>query len=222
MDTIYPLEVSIRSGADAREFDLKPAARSRSRVAALAIALWNTKGDIERRDAARIARLQPEAATRASYASRHSSPRIAAMTIRILLAHDSQQYRAVLRTMLDRQSDVQVVAEAGDGHAAMKEAVAQSPDLVLMDVGMPQMDGVTVTRLILALQPGVRVLALSLHSEPQIVQAMVEAGARGYVLKEDPFPELLRAIREVAAGGTYFSSALAQQEDSPESYTDAR
>jgi DNA-binding NarL/FixJ family response regulator len=132
------------------------------------------------------------------------------MTIRILLADDSQQYRAVLRTMLDRQSDVQVVAEAGDGHAAMKEAVAQSPDLVLMDVGMPQMDGIMVTRLILAQQPGARVLALSLHSEPQIVQAMVEAGARGYVLKEDPFPELLRAIREVAAGGTYFSSALTQ------------
>jgi two-component system, NarL family, nitrate/nitrite response regulator NarL len=79
-----------------------------------------------------------------------------------------------------------------------------------MDVGMPQMDGIMVTRLILAQQPGARVLALSLHSEPQIVQAMVEAGARGYVLKEDPFPELLRAIREVAAGGTYFSSALTQ------------
>ena len=70
------------------------------------------------------------------------------MTIRILLADDSQQYRALLRTMLDKQSDLQIVAEAGDGHAAMKEAVAQSADLVLMDVGMPQMDGIMATRLI--------------------------------------------------------------------------
>jgi two-component system response regulator NreC len=145
------------------------------------------------------------------------------MTIRILLADDSQQYRDVIRTMLDRQSDMKVVAEAGDGHAAVHEAVAQAPDLVLMDIRMPQMDGIVATREILAQRLGARVLALSLHPEAQFVQSMVDAGAGGYVLKEDPFSELLKAIREVAAGGTYFSSALVQQEDSaPESGTDAR
>jgi DNA-binding NarL/FixJ family response regulator len=130
------------------------------------------------------------------------------MTIKILLADDSRQYRGVIRQMLERQPDIQVVAEVADGIAVVAAAAAHLPDLVLMDIGMPQLDGIGATRRILAQQPGARVLALSLHPEAQFVQTMVDAGARGYMLKEDPFPELLRAIREVAAGGTYFSSAL--------------
>jgi DNA-binding NarL/FixJ family response regulator len=140
------------------------------------------------------------------------------MTIRILLADDSRQYRSVIRMMLERQADIQVVAEVEDGIAVVKAAAAHIPDLVLMDIGMPQLDGIGATRRILAQQPDARVLALSLHPEAQFVQTMIDAGARGYVLKEDPFPELLRAIREVAAGGTYFSSALLPpQSPTPES-----
>jgi len=135
------------------------------------------------------------------------------MTIRILLADDSQQYRSVIRTMLDREPDMMVVAEASDGPAALQQARAQTLDLVLMDVDMPQMDGIEVTRRLLAEQPAPRVLALSLHPDAQFVQAMVEAGAMGYVLKDDPFPDLLSAIREVVAGRTYFSSGLRQQQD---------
>ena len=143
------------------------------------------------------------------------------MTIRILLADDSQQYRGVIRTMLERQSDMKVVAEVGDGLAAVQAAAVQIPDLVLMDIGMPQVDGIEATRSILAHQPGARVLALSLHPEAQFVRTMVDAGAKGYVLKGDPFGELLQAIREVAAGGTYFSPALLQPENvTPKSDTD--
>jgi DNA-binding NarL/FixJ family response regulator len=120
--------------------------------------------------------------------------------------------------MLERQADIQVVAEVEDGIAVVKAAAAHIPDLVLMDIGMPQLDGIGATRRILAQQPDARVLALSLHPVAQFVQTKIDAGARGYVLKEDPFPELLRAIREVAAGGTYFSPALLPpQSPTPES-----
>jgi DNA-binding NarL/FixJ family response regulator len=135
------------------------------------------------------------------------------MTIRILVADDSQQYRSVIRTMLDREPDMTVVAEASDGPAALQQALAQTPDLVLMDVDMPQMDGIEVTRRLLSEQPATHVLALSLHPDAQFVQAMVDAGASGYVLKDDPFPDLLTAIREAVAGRAYFSSGLRQQQD---------
>jgi DNA-binding NarL/FixJ family response regulator len=144
------------------------------------------------------------------------------MTIRILLADDSQQYRSVIRAMLDRESDMRVVAEAGDGHAALQEAFAQTPDLVLIDVDMPQMDGIEAARRLVSEQFAGHVLALSLHPDAQFVQAMIAAGAKGYVLKDDPFPELLTAIRQVAAGRTYFSSGLAPRSDAPDSDSDTR
>lgn len=136
------------------------------------------------------------------------------MSIRILLADNHQVYREAIRAMLGRQPDLQVVADVGDGVAALEAVLEQQPDIALMDVGMPRMDGIDATRAITARAPSVKVLALSLHSEPGFVRAMLEAGARGYVLKEDPFDQLLQAIREVAAGRTYLSPNLPPRESS--------
>jgi len=130
------------------------------------------------------------------------------MSIRILLADNHQMYRDAIGTMLRRQPDLQVVADVDDGVAALEAVLEHQPDIALMDVGMPRMDGIDATRAITAQAPSVKVVALSLHSEPGFVRAMLEAGARGYVLKEDPFDQLLQAIHEVAAGRTYLSPGL--------------
>lgn len=115
--------------------------------------------------------------------------------------------------MLSREPDLAVVGDVGNGNAALAAVLALQPDVVLMDVGMPEMDGIDATRAIAALAPSVRVLALTLHIEAAVVQAMFEAGARGYVVKEDPFTDLVRAIHEVASGRTYVSPNLQASQD---------
>jgi len=130
------------------------------------------------------------------------------MTIHILLADDHQQYRRNLRVSLDAASGLQVVAEAEDGAAALQQVRDMAPDLVLMDVALPVLSGIEATRHIIANFPGVKVLALSLHADRQFVAAILNAGASGYVLKDNGIQELVRAIRMVAAGGTYLSPEL--------------
>ena len=131
------------------------------------------------------------------------------MAIRILLVDDSDQFRTLVSELLnERAPDMQVVGEASDGNAAIQLAQALKPDLVSMDVKMPKTDGVTATSRIVALIPSVKVLALSLHRRPDRIQAMIDAGASGYVSKEDAYEELLPAIRAVAEGENYFSESL--------------
>jgi DNA-binding NarL/FixJ family response regulator len=132
------------------------------------------------------------------------------MTIRILLVDDSAPYRAQIRVQLDREDGLRVVAEAGDGRAALAQVDAQSPDIVLMDVSMPVMDGIEATRRLRAQHPAVPVLALSWHADGQFFKAMTDAGARGYVLKDDPFSELVAAIHAVAEGRGWSSPGLPQ------------
>lgn len=130
------------------------------------------------------------------------------MTIRIVLADDHATYRATVREMIEHEPDLEVVAEASDGAGAIAAERDQIPDVVVIDVEMPRMDGIEATRRILEQHPAARVLALTLHTEACYVDSMLAAGANGYVLKQDAFAALLLGIREVAAGRRFVSPTL--------------
>ena len=131
------------------------------------------------------------------------------MSIRVLLADDHRILLAGLRALIEKEAGFEVVGEAADGRAALSMAREQSPDVVVMDIAMPGLNGVEATRQITAQVPGTKVIALSMHSEGKLVEAMLGAGATGYVLKECAFEELVRAVRIVAAGGAYLSAGMA-------------
>jgi DNA-binding NarL/FixJ family response regulator len=120
--------------------------------------------------------------------------------IRVLLADDQSLIRVGFRMILEAESDLRVVGEAGDGAAAVSMAAATSPDVVLMDVRMPAVDGIAATRQITAAQPGVRVLILTTFDLDDYVYAGLHAGASGFLLKDAPPADLLNAVRTVAAG----------------------
>ena len=128
--------------------------------------------------------------------------------IRVLIADDHAVVRQGLRTFLDLQEDVVVVGEAGDGREALDAARATRPDVVLMDVVMPELDGVEATRRIVAELPGTRVLALTSFLDEDRVLPAVRAGATGYLLKDVQPAELVRAIRTVHEGGALLHPAV--------------
>ena len=127
---------------------------------------------------------------------------------RVVLADDHRIVRDGLRSLLLSEPDFEMVGEAEDGSNALELARRLVPDLLLVDVAMPRMNGIETVRRLRAELPAIRVLCLSVRNEEQLVLAMIEAGAAGYVLKEASFRELLRAIRQVLAGNIYLSSAL--------------
>jgi DNA-binding NarL/FixJ family response regulator len=114
--------------------------------------------------------------------------------------------REALRSLLAEHPDIEVVGEAEDGRVAIERVRELAPAIVLMDVVMPGMGGVEATRLMLAGQPSVDVIGLSLHDDRQFLAAMCAAGASGYLLKDRVHEELAQALRAVAAGGTWWSS----------------
>ena len=123
--------------------------------------------------------------------------------MRIVLADDHEAYRHHLRAALEREPDITVVGEAADGREAIDLARRLAPDIVIIDVMMPGINGIEATRQIVAAYPSVKVLALSLHDDKQFVEVMRAAGASGYALKDEGADALVRALRTVAAGGTY-------------------
>lgn len=131
------------------------------------------------------------------------------MALRLLLADDHRIFRAGLRSLLDAQPDVEVVAEVEDGLGAVEAARKQKPDVVVIDVSMPGMNGLEATRRITAEGPGVKVLCLSMHSDKRFVATALRNGARGYLLKECALADLLTAIHAVVAGQIYVSPGLA-------------
>jgi len=131
--------------------------------------------------------------------------------VTILLVDDHPMFRQGLRALLDGEEDLRVVGEAGDGREAMDRVRELSPDVVVMDISMPDLDGITATRQILAESPETRVMALSIHSGKRFVQDMLRAGAVGYVLKESAPEELVRAVKQVLQGGKYVSASIAER-----------
>jgi len=131
------------------------------------------------------------------------------MEIRVMLADDHKILREALRSVLEHEPDIEVVAEAKDGREAVELARTTSPDLIVMDIGMPGIDGIEATRRILTDNPAVKVVALSTYSDKRIAQQMIEAGAKGYVVKAAGGDELLNAVRAVMAGELYLCPEIA-------------
>jgi DNA-binding NarL/FixJ family response regulator len=131
------------------------------------------------------------------------------MKTRVVLIDDHKMMREGLRALLGEAPDIEVVGEASNGRGAIELVRTVSPDVVVMDVGMPELNGVDATRRICADNPRVKVVALSTHRDKRYVHHMLEAGASGYVLKIGAHDELLRAVRAAALGRTYLSPEIA-------------
>jgi len=129
--------------------------------------------------------------------------------IKVAIADDHMIFRDGLRSLLDRQLDMEVVAEADNGRIAIKHAKELSPDVVIMDIGMSELNGIDATRQIVKMSLGVKVLALSMYSDKRFVKEMLKAGASGYMLKDSAFTELIDAIRVVVGGKIYISPGVA-------------
>jgi len=119
--------------------------------------------------------------------------------------------RQGVRALLQGQSDIEIVGEAGTGRQAAEQARALKPDVVVMDVAMPQLNGLEATRRILNQNPSCRVLILSTYSDDEYVHQLTEAGAAGYLLKDSAVTDLVKAIREAHQGRSYFSPPIARR-----------
>ena len=131
------------------------------------------------------------------------------MTISVLLADDHRLLREGLRSLLESESEISVVGEADTGRVAVSMARELRPDVVIMDVAMPDLNGIEATRQLVSDAPGTRVVALSMHSNKRMVVEMLRAGASAYVLKLSAFDEVARAVRAAATGERYLSPSLA-------------
>ena len=127
------------------------------------------------------------------------------MSIKVLIADDHQIMREGLRAMLEKEPDIVVLGEAEDGRMIERLARELAPDVIIMDVAMPDLNGIEATRQIVAELPAVKIIALSMHDDRRFVLNMLKAGAAGYMLKDSAFTDLAKAIRVVMSGKTYLS-----------------
>jgi len=128
--------------------------------------------------------------------------------IRILLADDHVVMRSGLRLLLERQPNLEVVGEAADGQEAVRLAAADKPDVVIMDIAMPHLNGVEATRQIVTRNPETAVVILSMHSDESYVLRSLKAGARAYLLKDSAEADLIAAIRAIQGGKSFFSPGV--------------
>ena len=131
------------------------------------------------------------------------------MTIRVLLADDHETVRQGLKLLIDGQSDMEVVGEAGDGETAVAQVPALRPDVAVLDVSMPRMNGLAAARTIRERAPATAVVALTRYRDAAYVKELLDAGASGYVLKQSASAELLDAIRAAARGHQYLDQSVA-------------
>ncbi|MBN2542557.1 response regulator transcription factor [bacterium] len=130
------------------------------------------------------------------------------MSIKIVIADDHEIMREGLRNLLEEQYNMEVVGEAENGRRAVELVEELNPDVVVMDISMPDLNGIEATRQVIKVCPGVKVVALSMHSQKRFVKEMLQAGASGYVLKNDAFTELIKAINSVNIGDKYLSTRI--------------
>jgi DNA-binding NarL/FixJ family response regulator len=131
--------------------------------------------------------------------------------LRILVADDHATVRQGLTLLIDSQSDMTVVGEAADGNRVLEQADTLKPDIVVMDISMPGMNGLVATRMLKRVQPDAAIVALTRHEDDNYLQELLRAGASGYVLKQSAPAEFLQAIRAVAAGGVYLDPAMSSR-----------
>lgn len=131
--------------------------------------------------------------------------------IKIMLAEDHVLVREGTKEMLDREEDIDVVAEAGDGEEAVRLATGQDLDIVIMDIALPKLNGIEATKQIKEISPGTAILVLTAYDDDEYVFALLEAGAAGYLLKDVSTDELVEAIRAVQAGESMLHPAIARK-----------
>ena len=132
------------------------------------------------------------------------------MTTRIILADDHGIMREGLRALLEKQSGIEVIAEADNGRTTVELSRELKPDVVIIDIAMPDLNGIEATRQIVAESPGVKVIALSMYSDRKFVREMLSAGASGYMLKDSAFEELDKAVSTVNDNKIYLSPGIAE------------
>lgn len=138
--------------------------------------------------------------------------------ITVLLVEDHTVVREGFRTMLELEPDIEVVGEAKDGRRAVTQAAKLKPDVVLMDIAMPLMNGLEATRQLVKTFPTIKVLILSAHSDDAYISNSAECGARGFLLKQTSASDVCRAVREVHKGNTFFSAAVSRKLDQQRAY----
>jgi len=130
------------------------------------------------------------------------------MSIRIILADDHVILRHGLSKSLQMENNIEIIAQANNGHSTVQLAQELSPDVIIMDIGMPDLNGIEATRQIIKNSPKIKVIALSMHSAKKFIVEMFKAGASGYLLKDCEFDELVNAIRTVVSGKSYISPSI--------------
>ncbi len=130
--------------------------------------------------------------------------------LKLLLADDHEIVRQGLRSMLEAQRDCQVVGEAADGRQAVTMTKELNPDVVILDIGMPSLNGLEATRQILKMRPQTKVLILTMHESDSVIREVLDAGARGYILKTDAGRDLVSAVESLRRNKTFFTSRVSQ------------
>ncbi len=128
--------------------------------------------------------------------------------IRVLIAEDHKTVRTGLKIIINAETDMKVIGEAGDGREAIRLAQELQPDILVMDISMPQLNGLVSAAKLKRIAPAIKILTLTRHSDKAYLQELVHAGISGYVLKQSEFDEMVRAIRVVAGGGKYLDPAI--------------
>ncbi len=128
--------------------------------------------------------------------------------LRILIAEDHVSVREGFRFIIESQADMEVVGEAGDGHAAIEMAGELKPDIVLMDISMPNLNGLKATAKLKRVAPEIKIITLTRHTDSVFLQELLQAGVSGYVLKQSAADEIIRAVRAVAEGNSYLDPAI--------------